>query len=214
MLTLKVVKYGSLTSLLMTALHFTSHAYLYAESRLLEQFKNTRDALVADVATTFGYERPKPSMPELDALALAEREALRYGINPTLVKSLIQVESANKQFAVSPAGALGRLQIMPANTKRCGLKHYGELFDDEKNIKCGVQILSEELKATNYDMVKALRRYNGGPNCSSGGCKESEGHWQAVLKHMAKDVSFSAPVSTCHVDDNDRQQLDNLMETL
>lgn len=187
LLRLKLAKYSCIGALFGTVLHFLSHGWVMSEQYLFAMFSQTQEAMVADLAVAFGYERPKPQMTDLDAHELVEREALRHGINPALARALMKAESNGKRFAVSKAGALGLMQVMPFNAKRCGLEHYGELFDPEKNIACGVKILAEELKTHGHDPVKALQAYNGGARCI-GKCKESINHAKTVLTLVAKDV--------------------------
>lgn len=188
MLKLKVAKWGAVAGLCGTMFHYSSHGYVQAERAVLERFSATQRALVEDVAHQLGFERPVPPMTELDALEIAEREALRHRINPSLVRAVLQHESRQEQFAESPAGAIGYMQVMPEHVKFCGLKHWSQLYDDEINIKCGVKILAHELEATRGDVTRALKRYNGGPKCDPGPCKESERYVPAVLRLMASDI--------------------------
>lgn len=100
---------------------------------------------------------------EEDLNSLIEKEAKNFKINPLLLKSLVKHESAGNQDALSLKGAIGNFQIMSPNAKRCGLKKVSELWITEKNVKCGSQILSEELATYKGDLNKALQSYNGGP---------------------------------------------------
>jgi len=177
------VKGLSISGLVFGGLHLGAHGYVSAEQSALEYFAKTRDAAIDDIATANNYEKKKD---DLTLRELAEREALRHGINPGLVKAQMKVESNYNQEAQSPVGAVGAMQVMPFNAKRCGLKRE-ELLDSEKNIRCGVQIISEELK--NYKDAKvALEVYNGGPKCI-GRCKESVNYSRAVINHWAEDVA-------------------------
>lgn len=108
---------------------------------------------------------------------VATKEAQRRGIAPTLVLANMHQESGTAQN-LSHAGAVGPLQVMPFNAKRCGLKPK-ELLEPEKNIMCGVQILAEDLAAEKMNVNRALQRYNGGPGCINK-CAESINHARAV----------------------------------
>ena len=116
---------------------------------------------------------------------IAQKEARKHGINPDLVMALIHQESTGDELALSPKGAIGAMQVMAYNAKRCGMKP-AELIDKKKNIACGTQIFAEELRAASGDPVVALRRYNGGPKCAGGGCRESEGHWRGVFRALVR----------------------------
>lgn len=187
MIKIKLAKYGTVLGLFGTVFHYSSHGYLRLEQMALDKFTATRAAVVAGLAEDFGYEKPKPTISEFDALELVEREALSRGVNPALARALMKAESSGNQYAVSRAGAIGYMQIMPFNAKRCGLSHYGELFDDAKNIKCGIQILDEELKANKGNVVHAVQSYNGGSKCVNR-CEESINHARVVLAFMARDI--------------------------
>lgn len=184
---LKAAQYSLISSLALTSMHYSSHGYMWVEQKIKEHFKETHEAVVSALAKDLGYERPTPKMSELQAIDIVEQEALRRNINPALARALMKAESNGDRYAVSSAGALGYMQIMPQNSKRCKLKHYGELFDERKNIACGVQILAEELKAHAGDVVRALQAYNGGAGCVNK-CSESINHARKVLTIMAGDI--------------------------
>lgn len=182
-----IAKYTTLAGLSLTVLHYTSHGVLQVEDAVSSRFRATKEAVVGGLATDLGYERP-PMETKKTVQDLAELEAIVAGVNPSLVKALMHAESAGDSFAVSPVGAIGLMQVMPFNAKRCGLKSPGELFDDRKNIKCGVQILREELRTYDNDPVKAIQAYNGGAKCI-GRCPESIRHAQIVMKRLATDAT-------------------------
>src|SRR5262249_31213809 len=62
-----------------------------------------------------------------------------YGIPPALVRAVIQVESAWQPGAVSPKGAMGLMQLMPATAQRFGVDHP---FYIHENIRGGVAYLA------------------------------------------------------------------------
>lgn len=108
-----------------------------------------------------------------------------YRVPANLLKANMITESALNSDAYSPKGAIGLAQIMPFNAKRCGVPKVSKLWDEEHNIRCGAQILSEELSTYKGDVVKALQSYNGGPGCINK-CKESINHAQKVISTYAK----------------------------
>lgn len=187
MITLKATKWAGLLGVVLAAFHYTSHGYLFVETKLLSHFRETQLAVVEGLARDFGFEKPK-QVSAADIYSIAQDEAMSRGINPALVRALLHVESSGNAFAVSPVGAIGVMQIMPFNIKRCGLSHYGELFDARKNIRCGVKIFSEELASAGGDPDRAIQTYNGGPKCFNR-CEESIKHSRLVLARLAKDIS-------------------------
>lgn len=117
--------------------------------------------------------------------ALAEAAAKKYKVDPDLVLANMAVESDHDANAISPKGAIGLMQVMPANAKWCGLKSPSELLDEEKNIDCGVKLLAAEMEFFNNDPRKALQSYNGSRKCV-GVCRESIQHAERVLTLYAR----------------------------
>lgn len=89
------------------------------------------------------------------------RHASKYGVDPLLVKAVIQVESAFNPDAVSYKGARGLMQLMPGTAKRFGVKN---IHDTDENIRGGVEYLSLLLKMFPNDLTRALAGYNAGEN--------------------------------------------------
>ena len=97
-----------------------------------------------------------------------DRAADAYGLRRSILRALVRVESAYNPKAVSHVGARGVAQIMPANARRCGLPDANKLWDPTYNLRCGAQILREELDQ-HGDLHKALTVYNCGKvKCSEG----------------------------------------------
>jgi soluble lytic murein transglycosylase-like protein len=84
--------------------------------------------------------------------------AKRYEVSPALVDSVIQVESNYNPFAVSPKGAQGLMQLMPATARRFGVR---DSFDPKDNIEGGVKYL-KFLQETFKDDRLAIAAYNAG----------------------------------------------------
>ncbi|MBO7555002.1 MAG: lytic transglycosylase domain-containing protein [Neisseriaceae bacterium] len=90
-------------------------------------------------------------------------ETVRAGLDTQLVLGLIQVESGFRRYAISSAGAIGLMQVMPFWVKYIGKpgqdKHI--LFDIRTNLRYGCTILRHYLNMENGDLYRALGRYNG-----------------------------------------------------
>ena len=83
----------------------------------------------------------------------------RYGLDPNLVVSVIEVESAFNPRAVSSKGAQGLMQLMPATAKMLGVT---DPFDPEQNLRGGIRYLSYLHDLFNKDLSLALAAYNSG----------------------------------------------------
>lgn len=102
------------------------------------------------------------SSADLHALILQRvyQEASLAGLPPSLILALIEVESAFKANAVSSAGAVGLMQIMPFWIEELGLAA-DNLKDPARNLRYGCTILAHYLAVENGDFTRALARYNG-----------------------------------------------------
>lgn len=83
-----------------------------------------------------------------------------HNIRPDLVRAVVQVESAFNPYAVSPKGAQGLMQLMPATAQAMGVINP---FNPIENIRAGVRYLRQLLDRYNNDEVLALAAYNAGP---------------------------------------------------
>lgn len=87
-------------------------------------------------------------------------EAKRANLPPALVMAVIDVESRFDRWAVSSAGAVGLMQIMPFWPNKLGMTN-AELVRIPQNIRMGCTILKFYLDREKGDYTKALARYNG-----------------------------------------------------
>ncbi len=88
---------------------------------------------------------------------LIQKFAKEKGVDPTLVRAVIQVESAYQPRARSHKGALGLMQVMPATGRRYGIRN---LYDPTANIRAGVTHLKTLLDR--FPLSLALAAYNAG----------------------------------------------------
>ena len=79
---------------------------------------------------------------------------------PGLVLAVLDVESRFDRWAVSSAGAVGLMQVMPFWPEQLGM-HRRELVAMEANIRMGCAILRHYLETEHHDVRRALGRYNG-----------------------------------------------------
>jgi soluble lytic murein transglycosylase-like protein len=107
----------------------------------------------------------KEKSERMDILQQVYCETHRAGesrLPPGLVMALIAVESRFDRWAVSSAGAVGLMQVMPFWPEKLGMRRY-ELVHVAPNIRMGCAILRFYLGYEHNDVRKALARYNGSP---------------------------------------------------
>jgi soluble lytic murein transglycosylase-like protein len=123
--------------------------------------------LNADGDTASGMKDTAMVVPEVYRLPpstqpfdkLVEDAAARHGLDPKLLHALVAVESAYRPGAVSPAGAGGLAQLMPATASDLGVR---DRFDPVDNLNGGAAYLAEQLLRFR-DVRMALAAYNSGP---------------------------------------------------
>lgn len=122
------------------------------------------DKYDAEVWLTDMSLRLAPIVPDPDQrlrlLKLIHAEASRAQVPPQLVLALIQVESKFDPYAVSNAGAVGLMQIMPFWLKLIGRAN-DSLVHAQTNLRMGCTILKYYLQKSHGDIREALQRYNG-----------------------------------------------------
>ena len=106
---------------------------------------------------------PELATPELQKFFLQTvwYESSRAALDPTLVLGLMEVESGFRKYAVSSAGAMGVMQVMPFWTRVLGQGEANMLFQWQTNLRFGCVILRHYLKLEDGHLAMALGRYNG-----------------------------------------------------
>lgn len=85
--------------------------------------------------------------------------ASRHGLDPLLVHAIVRVESGYDARAVSPKGAAGLMQLMPATARRYDV---ADRFDPAANVEGGVRYLRDLFALFGGDRRLALAAYNAG----------------------------------------------------
>ena len=96
----------------------------------------------------------------VELLTLVHMEAARVELPPELILAVIEVESNFDRYAVSVAGALGLMQIMPFWLDEIGRPN-DNLLHVDTNLRYGCTIRRFYLDKENGDLRRALGRYNG-----------------------------------------------------
>lgn len=87
-----------------------------------------------------------------------QRAAQKYGVDPKLVSAVAEVESGFNPNAVSNAGAVGIMQLMPETAASLGVNPY----DAQQNIDGGTHYLRQMMDAFPGDLRRAVAAYNAG----------------------------------------------------
>ncbi|MGK0375719.1 MAG: soluble lytic murein transglycosylase-like protein [Arenicella sp.] len=97
--------------------------------------------------------------------AVIVNTALKYDLEPSFIKAVIHVESAFDRYALSHAGAMGLMQLMPATASSYQLKQ--DHFNPNRNIEAGVQHIKDLMQRYNSDKTLSLAAYNAGEGAVS-----------------------------------------------
>jgi hypothetical protein len=94
-----------------------------------------------------------------DFTSLIAEAAQRTGLSADLIGAVIRAESGFQASAVSPAGAMGLMQLMPGTARGLGVT---DPFDPRQNVMAGSEYLRRQLMRFGT-LEKALAAYNAGP---------------------------------------------------
>lgn len=136
-----------------------------------------------------------PSDP--DPRELVEAAARRNGLPPSFVHSVVAAESAYRPDAISPKGAIGLMQLMPATAQAFGVNPH----DPAQNVEAGAAYLRQLLIKYDGDPYRALAAYNAGPGAVAryGGIPpyaETQTYVDRVLRKYKKATDAEASPRT------------------
>lgn len=145
---------------------------------------------------------PAASLP-VDPVSAAVAEASRrFGVPESWIRSVMRVESAGNRVAVSHAGAMGLMQVMPATYAGLRLR-YGlgaDPFDVRDNVLAGTAYLREMFDL--YGAPGFLAAYNAGPGrweAYATGRRALPGETAAYLAKLAPMIGVEAPAAITDV---------------
>ena len=137
-----------------------------------------------------------PNAPQADLLvtrSMLYSAGLKHGVNPYLVMGLAWHESGWNPAAISSAGAVGIMQVMPATAATGGpalLHRRVNLYDAGDNIDMGTAILKSNLVLFHNDLAKALVAYYAGPGAVTEWSKLSADERRYVWSVYRNAVAF------------------------
>jgi hypothetical protein len=143
------------------------------KTEALLYYENADGAVVFTNTPSREDVRPVPGFDGWEALGLErgaslpatiydgfiERVARENGLSPDLIKAVAMVESGFDPHALSPKGAQGLMQLMPATAAQYGVD---DPFDPLQNLRAGATHLRRLLDEFSGDLVLALAAYNAG----------------------------------------------------
>ena len=148
-----------------------------------------------NVPTTSNYkvyikETPKKSFHSYNADVfdhVISEASEKHGVSFSLLKALIKAESDFNPRAVSKAGAMGLMQIMPENVRRLKIR---DPFDPKDNIMGGTRYLKQLIHRFEGKLHLALAAYNAGPKAVEQyqripPFKETENFVKEVMKYYS-----------------------------
>ncbi len=137
---------------------------------LLEKIIDHHDCFVDKYESEVWYKAMEPRLAPyvashedrlsiLDHVYCEARRDPTLALPPDLVMAMIDVESRFDSWAVSPAGAVGLMQVMPFWPRQLGVQN--QLVRIAPNIRMGCEILRFYLREEHMNWARALARYNG-----------------------------------------------------
>lgn len=126
----------------------TSSLFGNLPSSILSSSNSLSGTLAPDSGSSSAYD------------GLIQMAATQYGVDPSLIKGVIQSESSFHPNAVSQSGAKGLMQLMDDTARGLGVTNS---FDPQMNIDAGTRFLSYLLRKYDGNIKSALAAYNAGP---------------------------------------------------
>lgn len=115
--------------------------------------------IAGDISPSF-QENTSPKATASDIQKWAQEASQEYGVDESLVRSVIQQESAGNSWAISPKGAKGLMQLMDGTAQEMGVT---QIWDGRQNVMGGTRYLKQLLTRFDGNETLALAAYNAGP---------------------------------------------------
>ncbi len=131
----------------------------FTDKRVHKRYKRVIKSKIRKSKSRIAYKSLKKNKEKYSPLILAI--ASDNQMDPKLLHAIIRAESAYDPNAVSRAGAVGLMQLMPATAKRYGVT---DRRNPNQNIKGGTRYLKDLLKMFGSNLKLAIAAYNAGEN--------------------------------------------------
>jgi soluble lytic murein transglycosylase-like protein len=163
-----------------------SHGGWIVSAAVIPSYRENRAAPAAASAPPAAMTAP----PARESLrALVSRAARRAHISPRLARAVTRQESDWNPRAVSSAGAMGLMQLMPGTARDLGVR---DAFNPRQNARAGVRFLHAMLARYHGSRRLGLAAYNAGPGAvdAAGGrvppIAETRHYVHAILQRLAR----------------------------
>jgi hypothetical protein len=135
----------------------------------------------------YAWHRPRcvfvDDAPLAPLLARAER---RHRLPCGLLGAIVQVESGGSPHRISPAGAMGPLQLIPPTARALGVR---DPFDPEESLDAGARYLQAQL-ATFHSVRLAAAAYNAGPGAIVGRAVPKNGQTEIYVERVLRALAI------------------------
>lgn len=120
--------------------------------------------------------------------------ATRFGVDRNLVDAVAWQESRYNPHAISTAGAIGVMQLMPGTARQLGVRNP---HDAEQNVVGGTAYLRQQLERFGNDVPLALAAYNAGPGAviKYGGIppyRETQNYVRQIMQRLSTTSTYRA----------------------
>jgi len=130
-----------------------------------QQLKFIKSPVPLTDSNALSFAVPPPVVPGCDPVSppelsrMIDGAAREHGIDPAVVREVARQESGFRPCAVSPKGAEGLMQLMPATQTQLDVR---DPFDPQESLSAGAKLLKQLLDRYHGDLALALSAYNAG----------------------------------------------------
>ena len=197
---------------------------LEAEKAATQNVSGDFSSVLSDASGTYSSGQVTGILSECpsDLYSIFEEAASTYGVSVNLLTSIARAESGFNANAISSAGAIGIMQLMPATAASLGVTNS---YDARENIMGGAKYIAQLLDKYNGNTSLALAAYNAGSSNVDkyGGIPpftETQNYVQKVLSYLNNEnqadlkETLSTLLSSGNIGENTIEALIDLLNTI